>query len=810
MTTPAPRRATLSAPPRFTVTGRDGPRLTLGSDTAALAHVFVLEDDIVRVLLLADGTVSSPPSWAIAPGASDLAEPGRDRLDTAGFACPDYGLEEDAERIVVTTARLRLTIARTGLLCIWHQRTDAGWTLIAEDRPTQAYNFGWWDEATYHYVKRQPGERHFGLGERSGRLDRTGRRLRLTNLDCMGYDAESDDPLYKSIPWILTVNAAGQAHGVFYDTLADPVFDFGHEHSNYHPRYRYMRAESGDLDYTMIAGPDAHAVVRRFTWLTGRPALMPRWAVGYSGSTMTYTDAPDAQARMGEFLAGLARHDIPCTSFHLSSGYTSIGDKRYVFHWNRDKFPDPAGFVASYAAAGVELVPNIKPALLLSHPRYAELAARGWFVSDEQGQPVECLFWDELGSYLDFTHPEAAEWWRGQVTAQLLDHGIRATWNDNNEYEIWDRRARFAGFGTPRPAAAERPVQTLLMMRASRQAQLASRPDERPYLVTRGGMAGMQRYAQTWSGDNFTAWKTLRFNQKMGIGLALSGVSNSGHDIGGFAGPAPEPELLLRWVQAGIVMPRFSIHSWNSDGTVNEPWMYPEATPAVVGMLKLRHALIPLLHDLLWRHHAGYEVVSRPLWLDFPEDPAAWEDGDSYLLGPDLLVAPALDPGVTAVTTRLPAGASWTDLRDDTVHAGGTTVTLAAPLAGLPPMLAREGAALLLDLAPAGFRPGAPEPAVLLYPPAGDSARDWTGFDEREAAWPDAACPPLWQLAIRTDGESITITARWGGAAPPPADRLRLVFPAAERRTITVNGTPQAGAIAAVLGVARRVLVWTV
>jgi alpha-glucosidase len=95
----------------------------------------------------------------------------------------------------------------------------------------------------------------------------------------------------------------------------------------------------------MIAGPDAAEVTRRFTWLTGRPALMPGWALGYSGSTMTYTDAPDAQRQMGQFLAKLEEHDIGCTSFHLSSGYTSIGDKRYVFHWNTDKFPDAKGFV---------------------------------------------------------------------------------------------------------------------------------------------------------------------------------------------------------------------------------------------------------------------------------------------------------------------------------------------------------------------------------------------------------------------------------------------------------------------------------
>lgn len=802
------RKASLAHPPRFALTGRDGPRLTLSADTGAVAHIFVLEEDIIRVLLLTAGVVTSPPSWAIAPGQTDIAEPGRDRMDVTGFSAPDFEIREDAGRVVVQTARLRLDIALVGFGCRWSQATPGGWTEIARDRPTQAYNFGWWDDGVYHYLRRRRGERFFGLGERAGAMDRAGRRFRLTNIDPMGYDAETSDPLYKSIPYVLVVGADRSGHGVFYDTTADPVFDFGLEHDNYHPPYRYMRADSGDLDYYMIAGPDALQVTRRYTWLTGRPALMPEWAIGYSGSTMTYTDAPDAQARMGEFIAGLERHDIPCRSFHLSSGYTSIGDRRYVFNWNRDKFPDVDGFVAGYARAGVDLAPNIKPALLVSHPRYAELAARGWFVSDADGEPVICQFWDEIGSYVDFTHPEAAAWWRDEVTGQLLAHGIRATWNDNNEYEIWDRRALFNGFGAPRPAAGERPVQGLLMMRASRAAQRAHRPGERPYVVTRSGMAGMQRYAQTWSGDNFTAWKTLRFNQKMGLGLALSGVSNTGHDVGGFHGPAPDPELLLRWVQAGLAAPRFSIHSWNTDGTVNEPWMYPEITPAIVGMMKLRRALEPLLLDLLWRHHAQYEPVSRPPWLDFPADPRAWEDRDAYLLGPDLLVAPAMDPGVSAVDVYLPGPGSWLDLRDDRSLAGGATARLPAPLEGLPPMLLREGAGVFLNLAPAGFAPSPPRPAVLLHPPA-QGRLAWTGFDEGDLAWPDPDDPPQWVLDGLATPDGLDLTAAWTGPGPPPSPSLDILLPAGDRRPVTLNGRAVEANLVEALGVRRRRIAFT-
>ena len=800
------RKATLAQPPCFVLAERAGPCITLHADTGAIAHVFVLEPDVIRVLLLTSGTPTSPPGWAIAPGQTDIAEPGRDRMDTTGFAAPAFELTESEGQVTIATDRLRLDIALTGFLCTWHQFSGDAWQPIMRDRPTQACNFGWWDDRVHHYLTREPGERYYGLGERSGAMDRAGRRFRLTNLDPMGYDAERSDPLYKSIPFMMVVSAQGAAHGLFYDTTADPVFDFGLEHDNYHLPYRSMQAHSGDLDYYVLAGPDPLTITRRFTWLTGRPALMPRWAVGYSGSTMTYTDAPDAQVRMAEFIDGIVRHDIPCSSFHLSSGYTSIGDKRYVFHWNRDKFPDVAGFVRSYAQAGVELVPNIKPALLLSHPRYDELASEGWFITDADGDPAVCQFWDEVGSYVDFTNPGAAAWWRAEVTAQLLDHGIRSTWNDNNEYEVWDTGARIAGFGDPRPAAAERPVQTLLMMRASRQAQIAHRPDERPYVVTRSGMAGMQRYAQTWSGDNHTDWKTLRFNQKMGLGLALSGVSNTGQDIGGFAGPAPEPELLVRWVQSGIVMPRFSIHSWNTDRTVNEPWMYPQVTPAIVGMMQLRRALTPLLHDLLWRHHADYDPVLRPLWLNFPEDRRAWDDGDTFMLGADVLVAPAMDQGVDRVTAYLPAGTTWHDLRDDRAYPGGAAVELDAPLHGFPPMLARAGSGVFLDLAPAGNAPSDPQPAVMLYPPAGDGAFAWSGFDEIDARWLDTDQPPLWQVSLTSTTVALSIVAAWTGATPAAAQTLKLILPKLETREVILNGISVQPYPAPVLGVRRQVI----
>ena len=114
------------------------------------------------------------------------------------------------------------------------------------------------------------------------------------------------------------------------------------------------------------------------------------------------------------------------------------------------------------------------------------------------------------------------------------------------------------------------------MLKSSFAAQKEFAPNLRPYLISRSGCPGIQRYVQTWTGDNRTEWKTLKFNNYMAIGLSLSGVYNLGHDVGGFSGLAPDPELFVRWVQNGIFYPRFTIHSWNDDKTVNVPWMYPE------------------------------------------------------------------------------------------------------------------------------------------------------------------------------------------------------------------------------------------
>ena len=438
----------------------------------------------------------------------------------------------------------------------------------------------------------------------------------------------------------------------------------------------------------------------------------------------------------------------------------------------------------------MRLCANIKPCLLRDHPRFEEAAAAGLFIKESDGTPAMAQFWDETGAYLDFTNPATRAWWKARVTDALLEYGIAATWNDNNEFEVWSSRAKLA---SGQRALDCRPLQTLLMIQASKQAQSDFAPDKRPFLISRAGAVGMQRYVQTWSGDNYTSWDTLKYNIRMGTGLALSGISNTGHDIGGFSGPKPDPELLLRWVQHGIFLPRFSIHSWNDDRTVNEPWMYPEITETIARLIKLRAKLTPYLYHLLWKSHSAYQPMIRPTFLDFPDDPQTLAENDEMMLGPDLLVAAVVEPGKTERTLHLPAGTGWYDVWRGAHHPGGQAITVPALLDEFPPLFAREGSAIALNLADQHFNQPADDRGFWLFPPKGIGHFLADCFeDDGESESYRQGKTASWRLAVAAEAEQIEISI----AKPDPWDRLVLLLPAEETRALAlVGGTLASDAI---------------
>ena len=766
----------------------------IGLDGGYRLLVAFLAPDLGRTLIVRPGGLRVPRTHSLAAELSDagMIEPidGRDRLDLAGFSPISPSLDERADEIVLETPTIRLTVGRSPLVLTWEYRTGAHapFETVIRDRPTQAYRFDRRTARFFHAQQRFPEDQYYGFGEKSGDANKHGRRLRMGTTDALGYDARSSDPLYKHIPFFLTVrpDLGGRSVGLFYDNLARGAFDLGQEIDAYHGLYRSFEADDGDLDLYCLFGADAKAVVANFARLTGRMAFPPRWSLAYSASTMHYTDAADADRQLLGFLDKLTQHNLPCGSFQMSSGYTMIGDKRYVFNWDHARFPDPEGVMARFAQAGVEVVANIKPALLLDHPLFAEVEAFRGFVRDSEdpARPHITQFWGGDGAYLDFTNPRTSAWWSDKVRAQLLEKGIGSTWNDNNEFEIWDDGASVDGNGAGGAIACLRPVQTLLMLRASSLAQRAFAPKKRPYMISRSGGPGMQRYVQTWTGDNFSSWETLRYNLRMGHSLSLSALFNFGHDVGGFAGPRPSPELLMRWVEQGIYWPRFTIHSWNDDGTVTEPWTYPELMPMMRAAFAWRERLVPYLYTLLWRAHRDHAPVLRPLFLDFPEQRAAYEEDDTFLLGTDLLVAPVVEPGMTIRSVHLPeTPGGWYDLRDGRQLPGGSRQSVEAPL-GRAPVLVRAGA--ILPLGPdRSAQPGSL--TVRLFPGKGHSS--FALFDDDGCGViEDGRAPALIEFDVEWWPSVPRVTIVRKGDHIPRWPEIRFEGPSGEPLTVLIGG----------------------
>jgi len=761
--------------------------VTLDFGAGRTCRISLLAPDLARVLHLHHGEPRLRRTWTVlAPGDDDVPWEGRDRMDESAWPIPDFTLDETPATLTLRTDALALEIARTPFALTWCLPDHR---VFAADRK-HGHEFSIAGPDLAHHMARHTADRYYGLGDKTGKLDLHGRRLRAMAQDSLGCDPASGDPLYKHWPFLLTKDGAtGTAYGTYYDNGAIAAFDLGCAHDNYYAPFRSYEARDGDLDFYLWLGPRLADVTPKFLTLTGRTALPPRWTLGYAQTTMALADEPHAQAAIDAFIDRSRAERIPISSFHFGSGYTSIGPKRYVFHWNRDKFPDPAALMQRFHAAGMHIVANLKPCLLDDHPRYAEITAAAIHNADG---PVITQFWDGEGAHLDFTDPAAIAWWQAGLERDVLATGIDCGWNDNNEYALWDEAATCHGFGSAIPLERVRAVQPLLMTRATLERQQRAKPGERAFTVTRAGGPGIQRYAQTWSGDNTTSWQTLRWNLRTGLQMSLSGMHNIGHDIGGFAGPVPDAELLLRWTQTGLLHPRFIMNSWKPGGVFNSPWLHPEATDAIRDAIHLRYRLLPYLYSLVHAAAAHGAPIVQPTFLPFETDPRCFDDCDDLMLGRFLLAAPVVEPGQRKRPVYLPEGPEcWIDWHTGDRHASGTTVTLPAPLDRLP-LLARAGA-IIPTTENTGKLHDEPSRHLLLFPGPGAGA---SHFDLVEDDGITAAgLRTTIRLTLEWTATSVLLRARSDGGFPLPYPTLphptlTAALPAGDARPLRLDGTP--------------------
>lgn len=602
-------------------------------------------------------------------------------------------LTENSEKLCFETAKLKLVIGKEPISIMLSDKEENilfsteklfPFTLDSNRRITS-------------YFRMKEDDCFYGFGEKAGELNKNKKFLRERATDAMGYDAEKMDTLYKHIPFFIKLDRdSKRAIGMFYHNFYESVFNMGCEKSNYLPRYSYWQADGGDIDLFLLAGGTIPTIIEQYTMLTGRPVLLPKRALGYQGSSMFYPELEkDSDDAVLDFIDTVHNEGFPIDGFHLSSGYTSYKNKRCVFTWNKERFKNPSAYFAAMNEKGAQNVPNIKPGILLMHPYFDEFQKGDVFVKDskEPNKNAVGMWWGGEGVFWDFTSAKARELWKKYVTETLIDVGTDSIWNDNCEYDsLMDKDAKVDFDGKGGTIGELKPIMSTLMCKLSNDAVIEHNKDARPYSVCRSGSSGIQHYAQTWCGDNYTSWETLRYNIPMITGMGLSGQPNEGADIGGFAGPAPEEELFLRWVQQGIFQARFSIHSASNDNTVTEPWMFRDITPLVREAILLRYRFMPYLYSLEYESSQTGAPIMRALVYEFQNDPAVYDESFDYMFGHDILLANVLEKGAKTRKIYLPKGSSWYDLNDKfRRYEGGQTIEIPVTLESIP-MFLREGA----------------------------------------------------------------------------------------------------------------------
>ena len=657
-------------------------------------RILFLTDSILRIRAGFDGDFAEE-SYSLVMTAwedrmDDFLKGRRTRVEAA-----DAVLSDGDREAVIEGRILKVVVEKDPFrICVY----DKEGTLLHADIVDLAYM----EDSNHrriHTSEISPEDCFYGFGEKSGSFNKAQKFMSMSPKDAMGYNPRETDSLYKHIPFYIKLNrGTRKAVGYFYHNTCECDFDMGREKSNYWKPHSRYRTDGGDIDLFLIAGPSVRQVVERYTDLTGKSAMLPRYALGYLGSSMYYPELDnDCDDAILDFIDTTREEKIPVDGFQLSSGYCTVetdkGIKRCVFTWNKKRFKDPREFFAQMEKRGVTVSPNVKPGILLIHPKLDEMKAKGMFIkASDSDEPGIGTWWGGKGVFADFTNPCTRTYWKEMLKENVLEYGTSSVWNDNCEYDsLVDKDCRCDFEGKGGTIGQLKSVMSNIMCHITDEAIHETFTNTRPYIVCRSGHCGIQRYAQTWAGDNLTCWDSLKYNIATILGMSLSGVANQGCDIGGFYGPSPEAELMVRWIQNGIFQPRFSIHSTNTDNTVTEPWMYGDCTDYIREAIGLRYQLSPYLYSLMERAHETGLPIMEPMCSAFQEDVKCYEEGVDFMLGDSLLVANVVEKGAVSRKVYLPEGETFYDFYTRAAYEGGRTVELPVDLGSIP-LFVRSGA----------------------------------------------------------------------------------------------------------------------
>lgn len=625
-------------------------------------------------------------------------------------------LKQASDGWTIATDRMSVRVTSAGDLAIY----DADGQILRSERPPQRQGDQWTAIAPL-----RAEERVYGLGERATTLNlrqatdsaRWPRTYQMWNYDPAGQYGEGQDPLYMCIPVYIALHELG-SYLVFYENTFLAKFSFGDE--------AIAHFEGGALRYYVSVGDPAH-LLQRYTELTGRSPLPPKWALGYHQSRWGYQREKNVRREARLF----KEHNLPLSAIHLDID-CQVSNRAFTI--DPQGFPKLREFTRELAELGVRFITINNPGISLSRKNnlFLEGQILDAFCTYPNGELVVAPVWPGWTVFPDFTHPQVRAWWSRQY-AYLLDVGVAGFWHDMNEPAVFATKgdhslpkiARHHMEGRGGDHREAHNVYGLLEAEAAFCSLREYRPEQRPFIVSRSGWAGLQRYAWTWTGDTMCTWAVLRQTISTVVGLGLSGVPCSGPDIGGFQGN-PSAELYLRWFQMATFMVFYRTHSSNSVEP-RAPWTFGEPYLSIIRQfLELRYRLMPYIYTLLWEtNQTGCPPVRPVFWAD-PGDRSLWEIEDAFLFGDALLVCPIVQEKQQRRSVTLPQG-DWYDFWTDEAIAGHQTIEMTSSLEHIP-LLVKAGTVLPMEqegqLVLHLYPPCEGEAHSTLYSDAGDGYGD--------------------------------------------------------------------------------------
>lgn len=657
-------------PNQITEFRQDNDKLYFTTQNGVILELTVMRDSAIRFRYATEHVFEPDFSYAI----SDDVSLGYNELD----------VKEELPEYVITTGKIKIYVKKSNLKI---QITDLEDNIINEDEK----GFHW--EESYDYggniVKMskvtQSAESYYGMGDKASHTNLKGKRVNNWNTDSYAY-GKDQEPLYKSIPFYVGLNK-DIAYGIFFDNSFRTHFDFAHERRT----TTSFWADGGEMNYYFFYGPKISQVVEAYTNLTGVPELPPLWALGFHQSKWSYYPEKNVKDIASKF----RELKIPCDAIYLDIDYM---EGFRCFTWDHQRFPNPKKMVEELQQDGFKTVTMIDPGIKIDRDYwvYQQAMDNGFFCRRADGPHFKGKVWPGECKFPDFTDPEVREWWGGLYKEMIADVGVHGVWNDMNEPAVMEVPSKTANLdvrhdydGHPCSHRKAHNIYGMQMIRATFDGIKKFSFPQRPFVLTRAGYSGTQRYCATWTGDNVATWEHLWIANVQMQRMCMSGYSFVGSDIGGFA-EQPNGELFARWVQLGVFHPFCRVHSSGDHGE-QEPWSFgTEVTDIVRKFIELRYELLPYLYTMFYKYiKEGLPMLQSMVFYD-QEDTQTHFRTDEFLFGEQILVCPVQEPNSQGRRMYIPRG-KWYNYWTEEVVEGGAEKWVSAGIDKIP-LFIKEGA----------------------------------------------------------------------------------------------------------------------